>query len=60
MYRLAMRPSVAAVADDAASAELAGEYTKVRMNHMVIEHNVEERSLRNRRIEPYLSILQPS
>jgi len=55
-----MRPSVAAVADDAASAELAGEYTKVRMNHMVIEHNVEERSLRNRRIEPYLSILQPS
>ena len=60
MFHLAMKPSVAVVADDAVSAELVGEYTRVRMNHMVIDHNVEERSLRNRRIEPYLSILQPS
>jgi hypothetical protein len=58
MFHLAKMPSVAAVADDAASAELVGEYTKVRMNHMVIDHNVEERSSRNRRTEPYLLILQ--
>jgi hypothetical protein len=51
-------PYAAAVADDAASAELVGGYTRVRMNHMVIEHNVEEKSSRNRRTEPYLLIPQ--
>lgn len=56
----AMKPFVAAVADDAAFAELVEEYTSVRMNHMVIENNVEESSLKSRRTEPYLSILQQS
>lgn len=55
-----MKPFVAAVADDAAFAELVEEYTSVRMNHMVIENNVEESSLKSRRTEPYLSILQQS
>jgi hypothetical protein len=58
MTHLVMIPFVAVVADDAASAELVGEYTKVRMDHMVIDHNAEERSSRNRRTEPYLLILQ--
>jgi hypothetical protein len=58
MFHLAKMSYAAAAADDAASAELVGEYTRVRMNHMVIDHNVEERSSRSRRTEPYLLILQ--
>ena len=56
----AMKPSVAVVADDAASAELVEVYTSVRMSRMEIENNVVERSSKSKRTAPYLSILQQS